>query len=162
MEKNDFLVSCDAVGSLHFPRWQELPEFELYMDQVIALAEKYLSVLTPDHKVPITPSMINNYVKSGALPPPKNKKYNRSVAHGIGAQAFFAAGQGQDALYLQPRFPRCARLQPYRRPRRETQRRRPEQMGRPLRREIRRERTTRMKVNPEFLPLIEWWEKDGK
>ena len=78
MEKNDFLVSCDAIGSLHFPRWQELPEFELYMDQVIALAEKYLSVLTPDHKVPITPSMINNYVKSGALPPPKNKKYNRT------------------------------------------------------------------------------------
>ena len=78
MEKNDFLISCDVIGSLHFPRWQELPEFELYMDQVIALAEKYLSVLTPDHKVPITPSMINNYVKSGALPPPKNKKYNRT------------------------------------------------------------------------------------
>lgn len=78
MEKHDFLVSCDAIGNLHFPRWQELPEFELYMDQVIALAEKYLSILTPDHKVPITPSMINNYVKSGALPPPKNKKYNRT------------------------------------------------------------------------------------
>ncbi len=78
MEKNEFLKSCDIVEALHFPRWHELPEFDLYMDQVIALAEKYLSVLSPDNKELITPSMINNYVKSGVLPPPKNKKYNRT------------------------------------------------------------------------------------
>ena len=77
MKKNEFLTSCESVGKLHFPRWNELPEFELYMDQVIALAEKYLAVLTPDNKGLLTPSMINNYVKSGVLPPPKNKKYNR-------------------------------------------------------------------------------------
>ena len=78
MKKTEFLTSCETVGTLHFPRWNELPEFELYMDQVIALAEKYLSVLSPDHKGLLTPSMINNYVKSGVLPPPKNKKYNRN------------------------------------------------------------------------------------
>ncbi len=78
MEKKDFLTSCETIGSLHFPRWNELPEFELYMDQVIALAEKYLSALSPDNKGLLTPSMINNYVKSGVLPPPKNKKYNRT------------------------------------------------------------------------------------
>lgn len=78
MEKNEFLTSCETLSSLHFPRWNELPEFELYMDQVIALAEKYLSALTPDNKGLLTPSMINNYVKSGVLPPPKNKKYNRT------------------------------------------------------------------------------------
>ena len=78
MEKKDFLSSCDIIEALHFPRWNELPEFDLYMDQVIALAEKYLSVLSPDNKELITPSMINNYVKSGVLPPPKNKKYNRT------------------------------------------------------------------------------------
>ena len=52
----------------------ELPEFELYMDQVIGLVEKYLRPLYPENKTPITPSMINNYVKNGALPPPQNKK----------------------------------------------------------------------------------------
>lgn len=78
MDKKVFLGSCDIIKALHFPRWQELPEFDLYMDQVIALAEKYLSVLSPENKELITPSMINNYVKSGVLPPPKNKKYNRT------------------------------------------------------------------------------------
>ena len=78
MEKNEFLTSCKILETLRFPRWHELPEFELYMDQVIALAEKYLSALTPDNKGLLTPSMINNYVKSGVLPPPKNKKYNRT------------------------------------------------------------------------------------
>ena len=78
MEKNEFFTSCDAVANLHFPRWHELPEFDLYMDQVIALVEKYLRPLYPENKAPITPSMINNYVKNGALPPPQNKKYNRT------------------------------------------------------------------------------------
>ena len=78
MEKENFLNICGEVSAFHIPRWQELPEFDLYMDQVIALAEKYLSVLSVDGKDLLTPSMINNYVKSGVLPPPKNKKYNRT------------------------------------------------------------------------------------
>ena len=78
MEKQDFLITCGEVSAFHIPRWHELPEFDLYMDQVIALAEKYLSVLSADGKGLLTPSMINNYVKSGVLPPPKNKKYNRT------------------------------------------------------------------------------------
>lgn len=78
MEKQDFLITCSEVSAFHIPRWHELPEFDLYMDQVIALAEKYLSVLSADGKGLLTPSMINNYVKSGVLPPPKNKKYNRT------------------------------------------------------------------------------------
>ena len=78
MEKQRFLITCGEVSAFHIPRWHELPEFDLYMDQVIALAEKYLSVLSADGKGLLTPSMINNYVKSGVLPPPKNKKYNRT------------------------------------------------------------------------------------
>lgn len=78
MEKEQFLSTCREVCAFHIPRWHELPEFDLYMDQVIALAEKYLSVLSADGKGLLTPSMINNYVKSGVLPPPKNKKYNRT------------------------------------------------------------------------------------
>jgi len=78
MEKKAFLLSSAAASEIHIPRWNELPEFELYMDQVIGLAEKYLSALYTDKKPLLTPSMINNYVKNGVLPPPKNKKYNRT------------------------------------------------------------------------------------
>ncbi len=78
MEKQEFLASADALSAFHIPRWNELPEFDLYMDQVIGLAEKYLGVLSVDAKGLLTPSMINNYVKTGVLPPPKNKKYNRT------------------------------------------------------------------------------------
>lgn len=78
MKKQEFLNTCNEVCAFHIPRWHELPEFDLYMDQVLALAEKYLSVLSTDGKDLLTPSMINNYVKSGVLPPPKNKKYNRT------------------------------------------------------------------------------------
>ncbi len=78
MEKQEFLNTCREISAFHIPRWQELPEFDLYMDQVIALADKYLGVLSTDGKDLLTPSMINNYVKSGVLPPPKNKKYNRT------------------------------------------------------------------------------------
>lgn len=60
------------------PYWEELPEIDLYMDQVIALMEKYLSF----HKVSetdtiVTHSMVNNYVKLGIMPAPVRKKYSR-------------------------------------------------------------------------------------
>lgn len=40
MDKELFLSTTAAVSGIHIPRWNELPEFELYMDQVIGLAEK--------------------------------------------------------------------------------------------------------------------------
>ncbi len=58
------------------PKWNELPDFELYMDQVISLMQKYLSpyILIEDT---LTPSMINNYVKMNVLPAPVKKRYNK-------------------------------------------------------------------------------------
>jgi len=56
------------------PRWNELPEIDLYMDQVIALMEKYL----PYNEKILTSSMINNYVKLGIMPAPIKKKYSRT------------------------------------------------------------------------------------
>ncbi len=60
------------------PYWDELPEIDLYMDQVIVLMEKYLSFnkTDEDSKI-ITNSMINNYVKLGMMPAPIKKKYSR-------------------------------------------------------------------------------------
>ena len=60
------------------PYWDELPEIDLYMDQVIVLMEKYLSFhITDENTKIITPSMINNYVKLGIMPAPNKKRYNR-------------------------------------------------------------------------------------
>lgn len=73
MEKNIF----SKIANHSLPKWDDLPELELYMDQVIALMEKYLAdIATPDSKL-ITPSMINNYVKLGIIPAPLKKKYSR-------------------------------------------------------------------------------------
>ncbi len=68
---------CSQMLEYRIPRWSELPEIELYMDQVIALMEKYLGVFYDDESKTITPSMINNYVKLGLIPAPVKKKYSK-------------------------------------------------------------------------------------
>ena len=66
------------VSTLHLPRWEELPDMDLYRDQVITLIERYLSFLANDDEKIITTSMINNYVKWKMMPAPNRKKqYNR-------------------------------------------------------------------------------------
>ena len=67
----------------HCPRWEELPELELYIDQVTTFLRTHLQLFYPESKSPfLTASMINNYVKQGILDRPVKKKYNRShLAH---------------------------------------------------------------------------------
>ena len=69
------------ITNFHIPRWEELPNIDLYMDQVVSLIEEHLSNLftlndKKNDKV-VTKTMINNYVKHGILKPPVNKKYNK-------------------------------------------------------------------------------------
>lgn len=67
------------ISEHKLPQWKELSDIGLYMDQVILLMNEYLSIYTfndSDIKV-ITPSIINNYVKMGVIPPPEKKKYSR-------------------------------------------------------------------------------------
>lgn len=70
------------ILEFHLPRWEELPNIALYMDQVVSLIEETLNNLIPlkDDKNDkfITKTMINNYVKHGILTPPINKKYNKT------------------------------------------------------------------------------------
>ena len=56
----------------------EVPEIDLYMDQVIQLFESKLSnqKRNDDEKI-LTKTMINNYTKNNLLPPPVKKKYSR-------------------------------------------------------------------------------------
>lgn len=60
----------------HLPRWEELPDFDLYMDQVVTLVNQTLSPLLPTSAV-LTSSMVNNYVKQKLLPPPTKKRYTK-------------------------------------------------------------------------------------
>ncbi len=65
------------LTEFHLPRWEELPEIDLYMDQVITLMSKYMSRFSAEGEAPLTSSMINNYVKHGIIPSPVKKKYSR-------------------------------------------------------------------------------------
>ncbi|MBQ3879835.1 MAG: DUF1836 domain-containing protein [Oscillospiraceae bacterium] len=60
------------------PDYADLPDIELYMDQVIILMEKFLGPSLSRDGKGLTPAMVNNYVKMKALPPPVRKRYTRS------------------------------------------------------------------------------------
>ena len=65
--------------SYRIPRWEELPDFDLYMDQILSFLEKHTEIfgISESEKI-ITNSMINNYVKLGLIKAPIKKKYNKS------------------------------------------------------------------------------------
>lgn len=60
------------------PRYNELPNIDLYMEQVIKYIEDSLKPLycDDDEKV-ITSAMVNNYVKQKLLEAPKKKHYTK-------------------------------------------------------------------------------------
>ncbi len=68
---------------IHLPRWSQLPELDLYMDQVITYVEKYLGIFfVNNNEKMLTKSMVNNYVKLNLIPQPVKKKYSkRHVAY---------------------------------------------------------------------------------
>lgn len=59
------------------PRWEELPTFDLYSDQVLQLIHDYLYIFINDEESIITGAMINNYVKHHMMPKPEKKKYQK-------------------------------------------------------------------------------------
>ena len=60
-----------------FPRWDELPVLDLYLDQVLLYVNKVCKPAFTASDKGLTASMINNYVKHGYLEKPSKKKYNR-------------------------------------------------------------------------------------
>ena len=55
--------------------WEQLPDFSLYMDQVLSYMER--QVLRFDGDDGLTAAMVNNYTKGGLLPRAEGKKYSR-------------------------------------------------------------------------------------
>ena len=80
-EKKDYL---NTLANVHLPRWNELPDMDLYKDQVVSLILRYLSAFSEEGMDIITPSMINNYVKWKVVPAPsRRKQYGRPQLAGL-------------------------------------------------------------------------------
>lgn len=71
---------CQRLSSFEVGDWEEWPDIDLYMDQVISYLERYMNYfrIYEDEKI-ITPSIINNNTKDGVLPKPLKKKYSRTL-----------------------------------------------------------------------------------
>lgn len=70
--------SLKEIAEYHCPRYSELPPISLYMDQLVEILDKYLSVFNiPGEEVAITSTMVNNYVKQKLIAPPENKRYSK-------------------------------------------------------------------------------------
>ena len=73
---------CAAFADQRLPRWRELPDLELYMDQVLSIVSRALGAYPGFNGKGLTAAMVNNYVKQGVIPSPVKKKYSRShLAH---------------------------------------------------------------------------------
>ena len=55
--------------------WETLPDFPLYMDQVLSYMER--QTIRLDESDALTASMVNNYTKNGLVPRAEGKKYTR-------------------------------------------------------------------------------------
>ena len=73
---NSIISSLDRTEHV---RPEELPDIELYMDQVTTFMEQRLKPATrnPEDDKIMTKTMINNYVKNRLIPPPDKKKYSK-------------------------------------------------------------------------------------
>lgn len=75
MNTNTFNESITkAIEGFHLPKYEEIPNVGLYLDQTAKYINEYL-ILFPD--LEITPSMISNYVKKGMIPRSVKKLYYR-------------------------------------------------------------------------------------
>ena len=55
--------------------WEQLPDFALYMDQVLSYMDRQVIRFGEDDA--LTAAMVNNYTKSGLVPRAEGKKYGR-------------------------------------------------------------------------------------
>ena len=76
---NDCLNSIlRSFSRIEHVKAEDIPNIELYMDQVTTFMESHLSKTKryDDDKI-LTKTMINNYAKNNLLPPPDKKKYSK-------------------------------------------------------------------------------------
>ena len=86
---NEHILSkmADPIHNFHLPRYQEIPDVGLYLEQTAKYIDSYLS---PLEDISITGSMISNYVKKKIINNPVKKQYNRDQ---IAALIFIAVAK---------------------------------------------------------------------
>lgn len=73
----EILFEIQQLLDLGLKRWNELPEYNLYSEQLIDLVIETVKPFYPENEIILTSNMINNYVKSNLIPRSVNKKYTR-------------------------------------------------------------------------------------
>ena len=70
------------LAAYRLPDWDAIPDFGLYMEQVVQLLKQYLDYLPPELKQaePITAAAINNYVRTKLLPEPRKSAIPASIS----------------------------------------------------------------------------------
>jgi hypothetical protein len=69
----------DSLDQIDYIRSSDIPDMELYMDQVTSYMDAKLgsAIQRPKESRILTKTMINNYAKNNLLPPPLKKKYTK-------------------------------------------------------------------------------------
>lgn len=65
---------CASITDFKLPAYHEIPDVGLYLEQTAKYISDYLA---PVQDLPVTGSMISNYVKKGLIAKPVRKQYNR-------------------------------------------------------------------------------------
>ena len=75
---NQEFVNSLRLAKLNYIKPGDVPNIDLYMDQVTTFMDEHLSDVKryEDDKI-LTKTMINNYTKNDLLPPPVKKKYSK-------------------------------------------------------------------------------------
>ena len=79
IDTKDLLNSIlSSISRIDYIRPNEIPNIDLYMDQVTTFMEEQLKRTKryEEDKI-LTKTMINNYAKNNLLPPPVKKKYSK-------------------------------------------------------------------------------------
>jgi len=80
IDRENLLKSIlDSLGRIRHIELNDIPNIDLYMDQVTTFMDTHLKNTTrhPDDDKILTKTMINNYAKNDLLPPPVKKKYSK-------------------------------------------------------------------------------------
>ena len=81
IDTDDLLNSIkESFENIKYVRSEEIPDIDLYMDQVTTFLDEKLksSARNPkDEEKLVTKTMINNYAKTDVIPAPVKKKYSR-------------------------------------------------------------------------------------
>ena len=64
----------NSISEFSFPRYNDIPNVGLYLEQVVKYISEYLE---PLGSFSLTASMVSNYVKKGLIENPVKKQYNR-------------------------------------------------------------------------------------